>query len=234
MTQAAPPSDEKYFNVKFGDIMSRSWSTMSQRFWACFGGTLVFFVWLILVHMPYALIYYFSYDISAVDAGVWFFFINVFKYFAQIAASVLVFILIGGYWKYMLQVARDEPVTVGVLQEGFSVHTIQLLLVGIIYSIGVSVGTLCCLVVPGVYLAVAWIFAFPLIIDQGNEFWTALENSRRAVSSNWFMVAIVCLLVALLALLGVLLGLVGLLVTLPLGMLALAYTYDDNLAHQRR
>jgi hypothetical protein len=47
-------------------------------------------------------------------------------------------------------------------------------------------GVLCCLIIPGVYLAVAWIFSVPLVADKRLEFWSAMELSRKVVTRVWF------------------------------------------------
>jgi hypothetical protein len=47
---------------------------------------------------------------------------------------------------------------------------------------------ICCCIVPGVYLFVAWLFSLPLVMDKRLEFWSAMEASRRVVTRVWFEV----------------------------------------------
>jgi len=48
---------------------------------------------------------------------------------------------------------------------------------GLVTSV-LSFLSICLCVVPYIYLTVAWIFAFALVIDKRLEFWTAMELSR--------------------------------------------------------
>lgn len=40
-------------------------------------------------------------------------------------------------------------------------------------------------VIPGIYLAVSYILALPLLVDRGLGVWEALETSRRAIGTCW-------------------------------------------------
>lgn len=81
------------------------------------------------------------------------------------------------------------------------------------------------LVLPGLYLSVAYIFVFPLMIDRGMGIWEAMEASRRAVTHRWFTVFGILLAMALLtALSAVPLG-IGLIWTLPMCYLAYGVMY---------
>jgi len=81
------------------------------------------------------------------------------------------------------------------------------------------------LVLPGIYLSVAYIFVFPLMIDKGMGIWEAMETSRRAVTHRWFTLFGTLLAMALLtALSAVPLG-IGLVWTLPMCYLAYGIMY---------
>jgi uncharacterized membrane protein len=77
-----------------------------------------------------------------------------------------------------------------------------------------------------VYLAVSWVFTFPLIIDQRLGPWTAMEVSRRVVSKQWFRVFFVLFLGGIIALLGVIAVFIGVFFTLPLLFGAVVYAYE--------
>jgi len=42
------------------------------------------------------------------------------------------------------------------------------------------------LIVPGIYLAVSWILAPPLLLDRGLGIWQSLETSRKVIGTCWF------------------------------------------------
>ena len=43
-----------------------------------------------------------------------------------------------------------------------------------------------CLLIPGIYLWVAFKFTLPLVIDKGLDFWTAMQISRKMISRHWW------------------------------------------------
>ena len=81
---------------------------------------------------------------------------------------------------------RGRPVSVGDVFAGFSLGFVQLMLVGFLTELLTMVGLSCCLVLPGLYLFVAWIFGVPLVADKRLEFWSAMELSRKVVTRVWF------------------------------------------------
>ena len=89
-----------------------------------------------------------------------------------------------------------------------------LFLLSLVVSVFIGIGMIL-LIIPGVYLAVAYLFASYLVVDRHLDFWPAMELSRGTVNPRWFGYFVFTLLLALLNLAGaVLLGL-GLLVTIP-------------------
>ncbi|WP_346838052.1 hypothetical protein [Microbulbifer sp. SAOS-129_SWC] len=83
------------------------------------------------------------------------------------------------------------------------------------------------LVLPGIYLAVAYMMALPLIADRGLGIWQAMEISRRAITTHWFAffgLGIVLCLLILAASIPLLLGLIW---VLPLAMLAMGIAYRN-------
>jgi hypothetical protein len=47
---------------------------------------------------------------------------------------------------------------------------------------------MCCCIIPGIYLQVAWAFAIALVADKRLEFWGAMELSRKVVTRVWFRI----------------------------------------------
>ena len=67
----------------------------------------------------------------------------------------------------------------------------------------------CLLILPGIYLGVAYLFTYLLlIVDQKLDFWTAMEVSRRVVTTQWWRVLGLGLVGILFLLLGLSLFLV--------------------------
>ena len=89
-----------------------------------------------------------------------------------------------------------------------------------------GVAMLLCLL-PGIYLAIGYMFTVALVIDKKMEFWTAMEVSRQVVHQHWWLVfgfSLVCLLVNFA---GILACFIGVIVSAPLTMVATMYLYED-------
>ena len=134
-------------------------------------------------------------------------------------------VLMGGLFKYYIKLIRGEPASVGDAFSGFGCF-VQLVLLGWVMNLLVWIGMLFC-VIPGYYLAVAWYFALPLVIDRKMNFWEAMELSRKVVNKHWFLVFALTLVAGLLAISGVIACCIGIFVTMPLGFVALMYAYED-------
>ncbi|MCW8931321.1 MAG: hypothetical protein OQL19_13915, partial [Gammaproteobacteria bacterium] len=72
------------------------------------------------------------------------------------------------------------------------------------------------LVLPGIYLAVAYMMAMALMIDRGMGVWEALETSRKAVSKHWFKIFFLYLLLGILFMVASIPLFIGLIWVLPL------------------
>ena len=104
-------------------------------------------------------------------------------------------VLYGGLYIVFLKRIRGEAASPADVFSGFAGNPIQLILVGVITGLLIMIATTpCCLILPGIYLAIAWVFAIPLVADRGLEFWSAMEISRKAVTRVWFEVFALVLL----------------------------------------
>ncbi|HXQ81321.1 MAG TPA: GYF domain-containing protein [Opitutaceae bacterium] len=135
-------------------------------------------------------------------------------------------VLAGGWYYYFLLRIRGQPATVGDAFAGFSRAFIVLVAIGVLKAIFVTVGLLF-LIVPGVYLAVAYAFAFILATDKRLGVWESLETSRRVVTSQWWRVLGLVLLAVPFILLGLVALGIGVFVAIPLVIGAIAYAYED-------
>jgi uncharacterized membrane protein len=95
-------------------------------------------------------------------------------------------VLYGGLYLIFLNRIRSHSATIGEVFAGFSSGFVQLMLVGLLTELLTKIGLVCCLVLPGLYLSVAWAFGVPLVADKRLEFWSAMELSRKVVTRVWF------------------------------------------------
>ncbi len=150
---------------------------------------------------------------------------------ARIASSSVIGIIIsaplsGGLWLYYLNRIRGRTATLETAFSGFKVAFLQLMLVGVITAVLKFVGFLC-LIIPGIYLLVVWMFAVPLVADKGLEFWPAMGLSQKVISRHWWKFFWFLIVLVLLHIVGVLCCYVGIFVAMPVCMAATAYAYED-------
>ncbi len=106
-------------------------------------------------------------------------------------------------------------------------------LVSVIQLVLIMLGFLL-LVLPGIYLSVAYLLAVPLIADRGMGAWEALETSRKIVTKHWFSVFGLLLLVGVLTGLSAVLLLIPLIWTLPWMILCMGIVYRNLAGIQTR
>ena len=72
-----------------------------------------------------------------------------------------------------------------------------------------------------------WMFALPLIVDKGLDFWPAMELSRKVFLKDWRNLLLLLILCGLIAMSGILLCVIGVFFTAPIAIGAVTYAYED-------
>jgi len=121
---------------------------------------------------------------------------------------------------------RGEPVELGDMFEGFNVALLPLILAGLLVSALTAVGFVLC-ILPGIYLAVGYIFVLPLVIDKKLDFWPAMEVSRQVVHKQWWPMFLFAIVMLLIVCLGALACGLGLIIAMPVVYAAAMYIYED-------
>lgn len=102
----------------------------------------------------------------------------------QIISAIVLWPLNAGF--IMLAVYRAAGRDVSASQiTGYYYRTLDIILLNILMMSLVLVGTLL-LVLPGIYLAVSYLFAMPLMLDKNLGIWEAMEASRKTIGYRWF------------------------------------------------
>jgi hypothetical protein len=192
--------------IDVSSCYERSWELLKANFWSLVGAT--------------ALVYVISFAFGQSSELV----------LGQVGGSLLSLVVsvvfLAGLQFYFLKKIRGQPASLGDAFAGFRIAPLPLLLGGLAGFVLIACG-LFLLILPGIYLAVAYNFAWLLIVDRRLGFWTALEVSRRIVTPQWWRLLGLLLLGAVFALLGLIAFLVGVLVALPLVYGAIVYAYED-------
>jgi predicted Ser/Thr protein kinase len=134
--------------------------------------------------------------------------------------------LMAGLYFYFLQKIRGQPVTIETAFAGFSRRFLHLFLGSFVSLLLTGLGFLC-LILPGIYLWIAWTFTLPLIMDRRLDFWSAMELSRKMVTRHWWKLFGFVLLLGLLHVAGFLVFCLGILIAAPIATASLMYAYED-------
>jgi len=133
--------------------------------------------------------------------------------------------LTAGFFLVANRISRGVEVQFSNYFDGFSFWGI-LIVTSLVSGILTFFGILA-LILPGIYLAVAFMFAIPFALYSGTDFWTSLELSRKLITMNWwkFFGFVIVLLVFNIA--GLLCFFVGILVTIPVSYFAIYSVFED-------
>ncbi|PWW82696.1 MULTISPECIES: hypothetical protein [Prosthecochloris] len=146
-------------------------------------------------------------------------------FIGPLATTAVISPLYAGFIVVIFMLFKGREVQFGDFFKGFN-YFLPLVLAGIVSGILVGIG-FALLLLPGIYLAVSYMFVSMLIVDYRMEFWQAMETSRQIVTKNWFSLFVFFLLLFVVNLLGVLALGIGLLVTIPLSICSVCVAYRD-------
>lgn len=125
---------------------------------------------------------------------------------------------------YLLSIKRAAtiPVSFNELFAYFP-NVLNLIILSVLSTVLIYIG-FALLILPGIYLTVAYAFAVPLMLDKKLSPWQSLETSRRAVTHHWFPIFGFGILLYLILILSAF-TLVGLIWTVPMCLLAYGLLY---------
>ena len=140
----------------------------------------------------------------------------------QLVLAALLYPFLASVMNIALRRADGHAVTLGDAL-GHGVSFAQLSLLGVLMTLATMIG-FGLLVLPGIYLSVAFMFALPLVVDRRLAAIEALKTSLAIVHPHWFRCAGLLLVLGLMIALGAM-TVIGLIWVLPVSSLALALAY---------
>ena len=202
---------DRDYEVKIGEYFGRGWQIFKEYAWGYVAFTLVSgMIAIALAQLPSPL------GARTADGefgGM------------SLLLNIISPILGAGYYFVSFQIARNRPKGFGDFFNGFK-KFLPLFLTALVSTILIALGFVV-LIIPGIYLAVSYMFAQLLVIDKNMSFWSAMETSRKLITKKWFSFFGLSILMGLLALAGFLLFGIGAFVTIPLATCVLAAAYED-------
>jgi len=83
------------------------------------------------------------------------------------------------------------------------------------------------LVLPGIYLSLAYFMALPLVVEKGLSPWQAMEVSRKAITKRWFSFFFFGLIIAVIMFVSMIPLGIGLIWTLPMMLICYGILYRN-------
>lgn len=188
------------YEFKLGDYVNRGWELFKQNMGGFVGFTLIYLI--------------------AVGGS------GQIPYIGWLIQTVIGAPLLAGYFIVANKIAKGEAHEFNDFFKGFD-HLVQLVVGNLVMTVLVIIGFIL-LILPGIYLAIAYSMFVPLVALKKFEFWPALELSRKVVTKNWISFFLLALVFVGIAILGLLALGVGILAAIPV-MYCISYAAFDDI-----
>jgi uncharacterized membrane protein len=132
----------------------------------------------------------------------------------QLAIMAIMYPMYAGLFMIGIYRSVDMPVG-GTMVFGYFGAMLSILLAMLLVTIFSVIGFLL-LVIPGIYLSIAYSMTMPLIAEKKLGFWSAMEASRKAVTKHWLKYFLTFLLMGLILGVSMLALFIGLIWTVPM------------------
>ncbi|NVJ85878.1 MAG: hypothetical protein HWE15_06205 [Algoriphagus sp.] len=133
--------------------------------------------------------------------------------------------LMAGFYLVANKISRGETIAFEDFFTGFN-FWFPVVVVNLVSGILTGLGILA-LILPGIYLGVAYAFCLPFVLFAGTEFWTSMELSRKLITKIWWRFFAFLLLLVVINMVGLLFLGIGLLVSGPVSLLAVYAAFED-------
>jgi len=138
--------------------------------------------------------------------------------FVEILITLILFPLGVGLGLLGIRRAAGRETPVSTLWEPYS-HALPLIVMFVLMAVLIIAGFFL-LVLPGIYLSIAYSFAPYLIVEKNMGVWEALETSRKAITHYWWRYFGLMLVAMVLIIIGLIPLLIGLFWVLPIVAIA--------------
>jgi len=221
-TNQVPTIDEalsRGYDFSIGDLISEAWQRTKGTKGIIIGGFIVFYVALFVAMTVLGFVFGLVGLGSEENIGL----MMIGQLIISVLASALAYPFLAGINMIGIRRAADQPVAFGEMFSHFG-RTMPLVITAIVMMLLVYIGMIL-LIIPGLYLSVAYMLAIPLVVERGLSPWQALEASRKAITQHWFKVFGLFLLLGLIMTLSMIPLGIGLIWTIPLFVVAMGVLY---------
>ncbi len=120
--------------------------------------------------------------------------------------------------------AREQKFQVADMFNYFSM-AMPIVITYVVLSVLIYAGFIL-LILPGIYLSIAYVFSYMLLVDKGLGTWEAMELSRKTITKQWFKFFGLSLVIGLMLLLSLLTFGIGLIWSIPMTYITYGLLYQ--------
>lgn len=208
------------YEFSIGEVISEAWARTRGSKWTIHLAFLYAFLVMMGLMIAFAFLSTLLIEVTQAPSG------NVaLSLIMQLGLNLIMLPMMAGIMILGIKRSVDAPIRAGSVFDYFS-KMIPLLLTMILMSIMIIIGFML-LILPGIYLSVAYYMAIPLMAEKGMSPWQALETSRKAITRRWFSVFAFFIILSIMVFISAIpLGL-GLIWTMPLMIIAFGILYRN-------
>jgi len=206
------------YDFNIGELLGEAWQRVKGTKGIIIGGFLVFYAVMFVVSLVLGGMLGIFGALSESPAAV-----MLGELVIGVLASALAYPFMAGINMIGIRRAADQPISFNEIFSHFG-RTLPLVITAVLMMLLIYLGMFL-LIIPGLYLAVAYMLAIPLVVERGLSPWQALEASRKAISQHWFKSFGLFLLLGLITLVSAIPLGIGLVWSIPLFVIAMGVLY---------
>ncbi|TRO35542.1 hypothetical protein EQ832_17345 [Pseudomonas sp. ALS1131] len=206
------------YDFSIGDLLSESWSKVKGTKGIIIGGFLVFYVVLLAATFILGGVVGIF---GALSDSIALMFIG--EILISLLASALAYPFMAGINMVGIRRAADQPLSFNEIFSHFG-RTVPLIITAVVMMLLIYLGMIL-LLIPGIYLGVAYLLAVPQVVERGLSPWQALEASRKAITQHWFKVFGLFIVLGLIVMVSAIPLGIGLVWSIPLMVVAMGVLY---------
>lgn len=208
------------YEFSIGSVLSEAWAKTSGSKWP-FILAFIYYVLVIIAVMMGLGVMMASVMAVTEEPG----FIVLVQLVTQLGINLIVMPMIMGIVLMGIKRSVDAPFSAGMVFNYFS-KMLPLFATMILMYIMIFIG-LVLLVIPGIYLMIAYYMAMPLVVEKGMSPWQAMETSRKAITHRWFSVfGLFIVMIIIISISMIPLG-IGMIWTIPMMMIVYGILYRN-------
>lgn len=209
------------YEFSIGSVISEAWAKTSGAKWPVFLSFVLYMLVMIGIMVVLSLVTVGLVSASPDPSGG----AMIVQLIMQVGINLVVLPLAMGLLMLGIKRSVDAPLNAMSIF-GYYSKTLSLFATMILMYIMIIIG-LVLLVLPGIYLMIAYYMAMPLVVEKGMSPWQAMETSRKAITSRWFSFLGLLIVLSIIMVISMIPLGIGLIWTMPLMIIAFGVLYRN-------